>query len=110
MFCHCNSLNEINVSNFNTENIIDMNSMFNTCLKLKKSDLSKFDTSNVTNMFNMFCGCSSLEYLNITSFTTEKVTNMSGILYQIKGSCNVIANDKKILDLVKKKNKFKTKY
>ena len=103
MFCHCDSLNEINVSNFNTKNVLDMNSMFNTCKKLKRLDLSKFETNNVTNMFNMFCDCSSLEYLNINSFTTEKVSNMGGMLYHIPGSCNVIANDKKILDLFKEK-------
>ena len=103
MFCHCDTLNEINVSNFNTKNVLDMNSMFNSCFKLKRLDLSKFDTSNVTSMFNMFCGCSSLEYLNINSFTSEKVTNMGGMFYQIPKSCNIIANDKKILDLVEGK-------
>ena len=102
MFGNCSCLNELKLSNFNTKNVNNMRGMFNLCIKLKNLDLSNFDTQNVTDMFNMFCGCSSLENLNISSFSTDNVVNMSGMLYQIKGNCNIIAKDKKIIDLIKK--------
>ena len=50
----------INLSNFNTKNVIDMGYMFNGCSSLTSIDLSSFNTNNVTNMSCMFRGCSSL--------------------------------------------------
>ena len=38
MFCWCSSLNELNLNNFNTNNVTDMKGMFKGCsnqLKLK---------------------------------------------------------------------------
>ena len=31
MFCECSSLKELNLSNFNTYNVINMEGMFNRC-------------------------------------------------------------------------------
>ena len=42
-------------------------------------DLSNFDTSNVMNMGIMFHGMSSLTSLNLSNFDTSKVTNMQWI-------------------------------
>jgi surface protein len=54
-----------------------MGNMFNSCEKLTELDLSVFDTSNVILMDKMFCGCSSLTELNLSSFNTEKVESMA---------------------------------
>ncbi len=53
--------------------------MFTKCYALKELDLSNFNTSKVTNMQYMFQYCTSLTNLNISSFDTSNVTNMSGI-------------------------------
>ena len=58
MFSICSSLKELNLSNFNTNNVTDMNSMFYGCSSLKELNLSNFNTNNVTNMYEMFHGCS----------------------------------------------------
>ena len=58
MFCRCSSLKEINLSNFNTNNVIDMSLMFYECSSLKEINLSNFNTNNVTNMYGSFHGCS----------------------------------------------------
>ena len=70
------ALTDIDVSNVDTKNVIDMNEMFYNCQYLTRLDLSSFDTKNVTNMSMMFCGCNSLTGLDLSSFDTKNVTNM----------------------------------
>ncbi len=53
-----------------------MKYMFNGCSSLKELNLSNFNTNNVTNMASMFDGCSSLEELNLSNFNTNNVTDM----------------------------------
>ena len=48
MFNGCSSLKELNLSNFNTNKVIDMSSMFSRCSSLKKLNLNNFNTDNVT--------------------------------------------------------------
>ena len=59
MFSGCSSLKELNLSNFNTNNVTDMYTMFYNCSSLKKLNLSNFNTNNVTDMGYMFSKCSS---------------------------------------------------
>ena len=58
MFYECSSLKELNLSNFNSNNVTIMSSMFEGCSSLKELNLSKFNTNNVTNMNCMFSRCS----------------------------------------------------
>ena len=53
-----------------------MSFMFDGCSLLKDLNLSNFNTNNVTEMSHMFDGCSSLNELNLNNFNTNKVTNM----------------------------------
>ena len=39
MFFNCSSLNSINLSSFNTSNVIDMSYMFYYCSSLKKNNI-----------------------------------------------------------------------
>ena len=50
MFEFCSSLTSLNLSNFNTSNVVDMESMFSNCGSLTSLDLSNFKTSNVVDM------------------------------------------------------------
>ena len=52
-------LKELNLNNFNTNNITDMSGMFSRCSSLKELNLNNFNTNNVTNMSYMFYGCSN---------------------------------------------------
>lgn len=56
--------------------------MFNGCSSLENIELSSFDTTNATNMANMFYNCKSLKQLDLSSFNTSKVTNMSKMFLQ----------------------------
>lgn len=60
-----------------TENVTDMQFMFDDCRSLISLDLSNFNTANVKNMQNMFCDCRSLIFLDVSNFNTAKVTSMS---------------------------------
>ena len=54
MFDSVESLKEIDVSKWNTSNIIDMSRAFWGTLSLKNLDVSKWDTSKTTNMSRFF--------------------------------------------------------
>ena len=58
MFWRCSSLKELNLSNFNTNNVTDMGCMFYGCSSLKDLNLSNFNTNNVMYMEDMLNGCS----------------------------------------------------
>ena len=76
MFSDCKSLTQIDLSNFDTSKVINMRGMFYHCKVLIQLDLSHFDTSKVTTMYCMFCRCEALTQLDISSFNTSQVTNM----------------------------------
>ena len=42
--------------------------MFYGCSSLKELNLNNFNTNNVTDMYGMFRGCSSLKELNLNNF------------------------------------------
>ena len=58
-----------------------MSGMFYECSSLKELNLNNFNTNNVTNMSWMFYGCSSLKELNLYNFNTNNVTSMEGMFY-----------------------------
>ena len=70
MFSGCSSLKELNLSNFNTNNVNNMHCMFSgcsNCSSLKELNLSNFNTNNVTDMGSMFSRCSEQLKLKIKS-------------------------------------------
>ena len=74
---------EIDLSNFDTSEVTNMEGMFYGMSNLTTLDLSNFDTSKVTNMGNMFSSMTNLTSLNLSSFNTSKVTDMSFMFYGI---------------------------
>ena len=50
-----------------------MSNMFYNCSSLKSLNLSNFNTDNITDMNNMFCACSSLIELNLSNFNIDNV-------------------------------------
>lgn len=73
----CTKLNTIYASNkFITDNVTVSTNMFYGCNKLKELDLSSFDTSNVVEMSYMFNRASSLEKIYASEkFVTDNVIN-----------------------------------
>ena len=73
MFDNCDTIEEIDFTNFKTSSVTDMSNMFNGCKSLKSLNLESFDTSSVTDMSNMFSGCNSLEYIDISNMTENEM-------------------------------------
>ena len=83
MFDGMTNLTTLNLSNFNTSKVTNMRFMFFHASNLTSLNLSNFDTSKVTNMRYMFYGMSNLAILNLSSFDTSKVTNMNAMFYDV---------------------------
>ena len=79
MFVRTPNILDIDISNFDTSKVIDMEYMFMGMSSLTSLDISNFDTSKVTNMECMFYYMSSLTSLDISNFDTSRVTNMQNM-------------------------------
>lgn len=79
MFRFCQSLIELDISNFNTSNVTDMQGMFSYFESLSNLDVSGFDTSKVKNMDSMFYDCQKLTSLDLSNFDTKNVTDTSSM-------------------------------
>ena len=84
MFAGMPSLTTLNLSNFDTSKVTRMNSMFEGVSRLTTLNLSNFDTSKVTNMEAMFGYMYGLTSLNISNFNTSQVTNMRDMFSNIR--------------------------
>ena len=73
MFCQCISLENLDVSNWNVENVNNFNAMFHSCRLLKYIDVSKWNTRSAIYMCQMFEACSSLIEIDVSHFITNKV-------------------------------------
>ena len=75
-FCKFTNLTEIEgIEHLNTENVTNMNSMFDRCSALTSLDLTNFNTAKVTDMRYMFMGCNALTTIFVSDkFVTSQVT------------------------------------
>ena len=89
MFYYCKSLRNINFSNFNTKQVITMEGMFSECKSLRKLNLSNFNTENTIDMSAMFSGCESLTNLDLSTFKTKNVENMKEMFYGYKSLISI---------------------
>lgn len=76
MFCDCQYLKTIDLSNFNTINVESFEGMLARTYYLKTIDLSNFNTANTTNIKNMFA-------LSVESETHESLANVTPALTTI---------------------------
>ena len=84
MFCYCKNLTNINLSNMNTQNVTNMSEMFGECNNLININLTNFNTNNVTDMNSMFYNCNNLSSLDLSNFNTQNVEDMLAMF----GECN----------------------
>ena len=123
MFLKCTSLASVDLSSFNTSNVITMGfpfteahnyssphsptqnpptpaGMFAYCHSLTNLNLSSFNTSNVTNMYTMFFECINMTRLNLSNFDVEH-TSLNSIFSGIyprcfassSGACTIICTE-----------------
>ena len=68
-------------------------------------NLSNFNTNNVNDMSFMFFYCSSLTFLDLSNFNTNDVNDMNNIFFNISKKCN-INNNVTCIEENLKNNKF----
>ena len=84
MFQECYELEYLNLSNFNTHNVTDMEAMFNNCHKLKEiKGINNFDLTNVKNKNNIFNGCNNLNKIILSKFNVTITNNNEKYIYVI---------------------------
>ena len=82
-FSSCKNLTDIEgIENLNTENVTNMNSMFDRCSALTLLDLTNFNTAKVSDMSYMFMGCSALTTIFVSDkFVTNLVTSSDNMFH-----------------------------
>lgn len=77
MFYLCTNLESVNLKGLNTENVVNTNQMFRDNYSLTSLDLSTFNVENVEKMYAMFYMCTSLKTLDLSSFNAISVKDVS---------------------------------
>ena len=77
MFSQCLKLEEIIFGNFNTSNVVNMESMFAQSTKITSLDLSNLNASRVISMNSMFLNCGGLIFINLTNIKTSSLKDMA---------------------------------
>ena len=67
------------LENLKTNNVENMNGMFEDCYTLNSLDLSGFSTDNVTDMTDMFKNCYSLSTLDLSEWTLSNTNPMESL-------------------------------
>ena len=78
MFYEISNLISVDLSNFDSSNVINMNEMFSGCENLINIDLSSFKSKNLKYMNEMFSGCENLIAIDLSSFDSKNIKNMEG--------------------------------
>ena len=77
MFYNCATLQNIDLSRFDTSSITDMSYIFYGCTLLENVEISNLNTSKVTQLSSMFCNCSNLKEIDLSSFDTSRCVTLS---------------------------------
>ena len=82
-FSGCKNLTDIEgIENLNTENVTNMNSMFDRCSALTSLDLTNFNTAKVSDMSYMFMGCYALTTIFVSDkFVTNQVASSDNMFH-----------------------------
>lgn len=82
----------LNLSNFNTANVVNMKGMFKDSSRITDINMSSFNTSKVTDMSEMFYGATSLPTINLSSFDFQNVTDVNSMFFQLFNLQTVIVS------------------
>ena len=93
MFCECSSLLSLDLSFFNTSNVSDMSLMFDNCSSLQQLNISSFVLNSVIDIGGMFSYCSSLTNIDLSHFDTSKVTNMNSMFSGCRSLTNLVLSN-----------------
>ena len=73
IFSECATLTELNIDNFSVEKVVTMAYMFSGCKLLNSLKLPNFSQLKVQNVSHMFSDCSTLNSLDLSNFVTDQI-------------------------------------
>jgi len=80
MFYNCQEIINLDLSNFNLENLHNGRNMFTSCFKLKEIKFKdNIKTNNLEEMTGIFSHCESLDHINTKIFNIKNVKNLNYI-------------------------------
>ena len=82
-FLNCTQLKEINFDNFNSEKVVSMDSTFENCISLEELNLSSFKNNKLVSMKNTFKNTESLKNLYLSTFFLNTNINITDVLQSI---------------------------
>lgn len=80
-FAYCYNLDNIDTTNWDVSNIINMKDLFYNCRSLSSLDLTNLDMSNVTLLNRMFWDCRNLIEIKGLNKNLPNLTNISSVFY-----------------------------
>lgn len=99
-------MSTIDLSDLNTVNVTNMNSMFINCDYVKDIRINLLDTTNVTDMSYMFANCDNLTNIAINGLNTNKVTMMKGMFSGLPKISKFDLSSFNLLNVVNMENMF----
>ena len=81
---------KIDLSDWDSTYVTNIDSMFSNCSKLTSLDVSEFKTSSVTSMNYMFYNCNVLTSLDASNWNVSKVNNMNYMFNNCSGLTSLI--------------------
>ena len=93
-FSNLKAIESLDLSDFDTSNVTNMDGMFDGCSSLESVDLSSFDTTNVTDMEGMFVYDAKITVLDLSSFDTSSLTKTNSMLAEMNSLKTVYVSNK----------------
>ena len=87
MFYFDTGLKSLDLTSFNTKNVLSVDSMFDSCRSLGKLDLSSFDMSGVKSRYNIFNDCRKLRTVVVPGEWDEDISH-AGTTFEKKDNRN----------------------
>lgn len=83
----------IDLSEFDTTGVVNMQSMFESANRLVHIDVSRLNTSSVDNMSKMFKDCVYLKYVDMSNFNTSKLYRVPEMFRDCCSLQNIVLSD-----------------
>lgn len=83
----------IDLTEFDTTGVVNMQSMFESANRLENIDVSRFNTLVVTDMSRMFKDCVYLKYVDMSNFNTSKLYRVPEMFRDCCSLQNIVLSD-----------------
>ena len=93
-FVGCSSLETLNITGWKiTNKVTNLYATFDKCSKLKKLDLSNWDTTGVTDLNYTFRGMTNIEEIDLRRADFSNVTSTTSVFYLTNNNVKIIVKD-----------------